>query len=91
MAPRALRDASGTRGDPKVNETLSLLQTKCSTTLRAYLELAKDGCELLSRLNDVPLPENKRNEVLAHRRRELHAHTDYTKARSKLWEFLNQI
>jgi hypothetical protein len=91
MEPRALRDARGTRRNTKVNETLSLLQTKCSTALQAYLELAKEGCELLSRLNEVPLPENKRNEVLAHRRRELHAHTDYTKARSKLWEFLNQM
>jgi hypothetical protein len=81
----------GNERDSNVNETLSVLQTKCTTKLTAYLELAKEGCELLGQLNPVPLTENKRNEILAHRRLELHAHSDYTKARSKLWEFLTRI
>jgi hypothetical protein len=73
------------------HEALTRLQMKCSTALEAYIAITKQGCELLCRIKDVPIPENDRNEILAHRRRELHAHADYTKARSKLWEFLNRI
>ncbi len=57
--------------------------------LEAYLELARQGCELLTGIDEVPVPEDKRNEILSQRREELHAHSEYTKARSKLWEFLN--
>jgi hypothetical protein len=77
------------KGTLMPNETLKSLQTKCSITLNAYLDLAKAGCELLCGLNERPLSESKRNEILSHRRQELHAHANYTKARSKLWEFLN--
>jgi hypothetical protein len=72
-------------------ETLALLQRKCSMALDAYIALAKQGCELLSRVEDLPLPEHQRNEILSHRRLELHAHSDYTKARSKLWASLNRV
>lgn len=73
-----------------MDDTLSRLKKKCSITLTAYLELAKEGCERLCQRSEVPLGEDMRNEILAHRRRELHAHSDYTKARSKLWEFLTR-
>jgi hypothetical protein len=55
------------------------------------MQIVKQGCELLIGIKDIPAPENERNEILSHRRRELQAHADYTKARSKLWEFLNRI
>jgi hypothetical protein len=72
-------------------ETLAALQRKCAMALDAYIALAKQGCELLSQAKDLPLPEHQRNEILAHRRQELHAHSDYTKARSKLWASLNRV
>ena len=72
-------------------ETLAVLQRKCSIALDAYLALAKQGCVLLSQAKDLPLSEHQRNEILSHRRQELHAHSDYTKARSKLWASLNRV
>jgi len=72
-------------------ETLDLLRRKCSTALDVYIALAKLGCELLTAVKDLPVSEHQRNEILSHRRRELHAHSDYTKARSKLWAFLNRV
>jgi hypothetical protein len=72
-------------------ETLGLLQKKCSMALDVYIGLAKQGCELLSQVKEVPLSETQRNDILSHRRRELHAQSDYTKARSKLWAFLNRV
>jgi len=72
-------------------EMLTRLQVKCSRALDTYMHVVKQGCELLMGIKDIPAPENERNEILSHRRRELQAHADYTKARSKLWEFLNRI
>jgi hypothetical protein len=60
-------------------------------TLDVYLGFAKQGCELLCGIKDLPIREHQRDEILAHRRKELHAHSDYTKARSKLWAFLNRM
>jgi hypothetical protein len=86
--PDQIRTPSEARSS---TETLVVLQRKCSMALDAYIALAKQGCELLSQAKDLPLPEHRRNEILAHRRQELHAHSDYTKARSKLWASLNRV
>jgi hypothetical protein len=64
------------------------LQTKCSTALRSYVELLQQGCELLANVKDTPMPEYERKKIFAHRREELHAHGQYTKARQALWDFL---
>jgi len=73
------------------SETLGLLQRKCSMAFDVYMGLAKQGCKLLTRVEELPISENLRNEILSHRRQELHAQSDYTKARSKLWAFLNRV
>jgi hypothetical protein len=73
------------------SETLVLLRKRCSMTLDVYIALAKRGCELLTQVEEVPLSEARRNEILSHRRQELHSQSDYTKARSKLWAFLNKV
>lgn len=59
-------------------------------TFDVYIRLAKQGCELLRGVQKLPISENERDEILAQRRQELHAQSDYTKARSKLWAFLNR-
>jgi hypothetical protein len=82
---------TGPDGTRTQTETLDVLRRKCSVTLDAYLAMAKQGCELLHAVNDLPISEHQRYEILSHRRKELHAHSDYTKARSKLWAFLNRV
>jgi hypothetical protein len=82
---------TGSDGTRTQTETLDLLRRRCSMTLDIYLAMAKQGCELLRAVNDLPISEHQRNEILCHRRKELHAHSDYTKARSKLWAFLNRV
>jgi hypothetical protein len=64
------------------------VQSKCSTALRSYVELLQQGCELLANVKDTPMPEYERKKIFAHRREELHAHGQYTKARQALWDFL---
>ena len=82
---------TGPDGTRTQTETLGLLQRKCSMALDVYLTLARQGCELLCGITDLPIREHQRDEILAHRRKELHAHSDYTKARSKLWASLNRV
>jgi hypothetical protein len=69
--------------------TLTQLQDKCSEALECYVKLIKEGCALLGNVKDFPLSGSQRNEIFAHRREELAAHSAYTKARTKLWDFLN--
>jgi hypothetical protein len=57
-------------------EALTRLQEKWSRALETYIDLAKQGCELLCRINEVPIRENDRNHTLLHRMHELHAHAD---------------
>jgi hypothetical protein len=64
------------------------LQIKCSTALRCYVELVQEGCDLLGSVKDTPMSEYERKKIFAHRRQELHAHGQYTKARQALWDFL---
>ena len=66
----------------------SELQIKCSTALRSYVELIQEGCELLGNIKEIPMPDYEQNKIFSHRRQELHAHTEYTKARKALWDFL---
>jgi hypothetical protein len=64
------------------------LEGGCSEALRSYIELVKEGCSLLGEVKEFPVPEHTRNEIFSHRRRELMAHSEYTKARRRLWDFL---
>jgi hypothetical protein len=82
---------TGPDGTRTQTETLDVLRSRCSRTLDLYLGMARQGCELLCSVNGLPISEHQRNEILCHRRKELHAHSDYTKARTKLWTFLNRV
>ncbi len=63
-------------------------QYKCSKALASYVQLIEEGCELLGKTKEIPVPEHERNEIFSHRRQELWAHSRYTKARKELWDFL---
>jgi hypothetical protein len=76
-------------GPPVGTLTLTQLQDECSETLQSYVQLIKEGCAILGNVKEIPVSEYKRKEIFAHRREELAAHTAYTKARTKLWDFLN--
>jgi hypothetical protein len=64
------------------------LENECFAAVRQYLEITEAGCTLLAEVEELPIQENKRNEIFSHRRQELEAHTAYTKARRELWDFL---
>jgi hypothetical protein len=65
------------------------LENEYATALQEYLKLVQDGCALLSKFREMPVSKNEREEIFEHRRKEAWAHTAYTRARTKLWKFLN--
>ena len=42
----------------------------------------------MGQVKEVPMPENKRNEIFLHRKQEMWAQSEYTKARRRLWDLL---
>lgn len=67
---------------------LGRLQRECGYAFKVYIEVSREACELLRDLDDVPVPEERRNAIFAVRKQEMIAHQAYTRARQKLWKFL---
>ena len=68
--------------------TRNQLQDKCARALQSYIELLQEGCELLGKVKEIPMPEHERTEIFTHRRKEISAQSEYTKARTELWGLL---
>jgi len=68
---------------------LRQLQKGCARTLKDYLRVAREGCDLLTEIQEFPVSADLHKEIQRHRRLESESHTAYTMARRRLWDFLN--
>lgn len=67
---------------------LDRLQRACERALKDYMRACREGGKLLAAIETLPISEAALGEIVAHRHEEMHAHTAYTSARTKLWKYL---
>jgi hypothetical protein len=73
---------------PLIVATRTELQNRCETALHSYAELMRDGCALLANVKQLPILEEEGKHILSHRKLEMSAQTQYSRARKALWDFL---
>jgi hypothetical protein len=72
-----------------MTNTRRQLQKECSTALQHYIQILSDGCDLLGEVKEGLITENKREQILSHRKQQLLAHDAYEKAQRRLWRLLS--
>jgi hypothetical protein len=73
---------------PLIVATRTELQNRCEAALQSYAELMRDGCALLAKVKQLPIPKEERDDIFSHRKLEIAAQTQYSRARKTLWDFL---
>jgi hypothetical protein len=84
----ARRVRQARRRTPIIVPTRTELQNGCEAALRSYVEVMQHGCALLSKIKQIPIPEEEQNRIFSYRKLEISAQTRYSKARKALWNFL---
>jgi hypothetical protein len=65
------------------------LQKECSSTLRHYMDILSEGCDLLGEIQEGSIPEEQKEKIFSNRRQELLAQQVYSRAQRRLWRFLS--
>jgi hypothetical protein len=64
-------------------------QLKGCTSVRHYMDILSEGCDLLGEIQEGSIPEEQKEKIFSNRRQELLAQQVYSRAQRRLWRLLS--